>query len=619
MVRTFDFGREGDALFYTMEYQPGTTLDNVLRASPLPIEGVVGIARQLLRGILAIHAVGVVHRDLKPSNIIVADSGILKITDFGIARVNAAPLTVANSDILGTVAYIAPEVLEGAGADRAVDFYALGVVLFEALAGHLPFNDENPARLIFRKVNEEPPSIRQLRPEAPIWLADTVCGLLQRNPESRIKASIELAENLDMTRGKSRQEFLTEEFNPVQVKNDTIRIARGAKQSRLRVGYLLLLLGLVALSVPLSSLETIAHLDAYQLDLLFRFRGERQPPSDVVQVAIDEQSYLQFGVPLTSAWPRALHARLLRALAQAGATRVVFDVIFSGASPEKLADRDFASAISRVPTVLGAALGVSQRATANGSFLLEELIAPDLIFERESVGIGAVGLPLRLGRVRGFFDSTSNVFPQVRGLAEMAVTLDRKSQESPGSRGLINFYGARGTIPTIPYEMVISSGALAGDGVTNNEPDNLGHLNSVFRNKVVFVGLSLKSSTGPAQRDAFSTPYDHATFGTEIHATAAANLLYNDWIRQLSAVNQCLVVVLVALVVGSTLSITSGTSLILTSIIWLLICGSVEFILFKSGWFVPIGFGCLWGLGIGGVVSALRSERKPDLAGRIDV
>ena len=170
VVRTFDYGQDGDLSFYSMEYLRGVPLSELMARGTPDFQTCLSIATQLMRGVVAIHGVGVIHRDLKPSNIIVGEAGLVTITDFGIARGESSSVTLNPSQVLGTIAYIAPEVLSGNRASRAVDFYALGVVLYELLTGYLPFDEESPARLILQKVEQEPISISVHRGDLPEWL-----------------------------------------------------------------------------------------------------------------------------------------------------------------------------------------------------------------------------------------------------------------------------------------------------------------------------------------------------------------------------------------------------------------------------------------------------------------
>lgn len=589
VVRTFDFGLDGQMLFYTMEYLPGMPLDDFIRKGGLAIDEVVRFAIQLLRGMSAVHAVGVIHRDLKPSNIIVSGSGSLKITDFGVARLSSAPATHMASDVLGTVLYVAPEVLRGETATRAVDLYALGVILYELLTGECPFDGENPAQVILHKLDKSPIPASELRPDAPEWLAHSVDGLLQRAPEERFEAARALARAIDTLPGSEGTGRLYDELFPDVMRGtpsvtSVIRhpVKTGTFRYSLSFVQVLLVMLSALIAIPVSTSDLLSRMEIDHLDTLFSWRGVRAPHPDIVVVSMDERSYASLNVPLTSPWPRALHAKLLTTLANAGAKRVAFDIIFTGASGASEDDRALASGLSRVPTVLGAALGFSQRPTMNGAFLLEEMLQPDELFERQSIGIGVVGLPQKYGRIRGFFRSTSQVFPNVSSLAEVVVLPDCSRDHLPGEDSLINFYGPSKTISTIPYEMVL------------NDSDT-SFLQSVFKDKTVFVGLGLRSSTGPSQRDAFITPFGADIFGTEIHATIASNLLLNDWIHQPSGLSRATLTASVAALISLVVvSVSGGGALVaLAGVIGALVLA--QFGLFLAGWFISIISGLIWG------------------------
>jgi serine/threonine protein kinase len=592
VVRTFDFGQEGETLYYTMEYLAGSTLDSLVADGEAPIPTVLGIALQLMRGLGAVHSVGVIHRDLKPGNVMMLPGGRLKITDFGIARGGASALTVASGEIVGTITYLAPETLLGEEATIAVDYYALGAILYQLLTGEAPIDDEVPARLMMRKVEEAPRDPRDLRPEIPEWLAQGLLGLLEIEPKVRLKSLSQFAANLDKYAPKDIDSNLVSNLVPHTLSLDEMlkdaplhtrimrRVRRGTGVAKVMIA---LLAGL--LFVPIATTDTVSRVELSHVDNLFAMRGTEAPSSDVVIVSMDEQSYSNLSVPLTSQWPRALHARLVNKLADSHAKRVVFDVLFVEPSLDSGMDDNLAFAMTRVPTVLGAAAGVSQQATINGSYMLEELIKPAPIFETKASAIGTVGIPLLYGRPRGFNLSRSELFPDVPSLAEAASGLDAHAPR-PSERDLINFYGPARSIATVPYYMVLSEDhPLPKD---------------IFKDKVVFVGLNLKSRTGPSQREAFMTPYDANTFGTELHATATSNLLKRDWLRRLSPRRELLLMGGVAAVFTFLFLALSGLSLLAGLPIFIAGVMGVQYWFFFSGLVLPlvtpIGCGMFFGL-----------------------
>ncbi len=582
VVRTFDFGQEGNTRFYTMEYLSGKTLTSLMSEEVLPIPVILKIALQICRGISAIHGVGVIHRDLKPDNIMVVDSLRVKITDFGVARGDVSMLTGGAEQILGTISYLAPETLVGEKVTPAVDYYALGAILYELLTGHLPIEDNIPARLIMRKVEERPADPRVHREDIPAWLADGVLQLLNPNPTQRMNSARGFLQTLASHVPTEAASDLVTSSVGINVTTTGTGIFKARQIASaltsfkprlltLREGVVATVLaGLIAYTC-LSPAGKIA--ERAQLDALFNIRGAQKPSSEVAVVAIDEQSYLELGIPMASAWPRRLHSKLINKLHEAGAKRVVFDILFVNQSEDPPGDQEFAESLSKMPTILGASIGYSRQATLNGTFMLEQVIRPAEAFESRSAGIGLVGLPLENSRIYRFQTERSSLLPEGRPLAEAALG-EEGSYTAPGPRDMINYYGPVPTVRRFSYHDVIS--------------DERRIPKEAFKDAIVFVGLTLQSRTGPSQREAFTTPFDAGMFGTEIHATAASNIIKHDWISRLSSQWDGLLII--ALAVTSTVMVASLAGLpgILVPFGFLMACSFTELALFKVGTFVPL-------------------------------
>ena len=592
VVRTFDFGQDGDTLFYTMEYLPGSTLDSLFEDPSISIDSVLSIAMQLMRGIAAVHAVGVIHRDLKPANVMLLPGGRLKIADFGIARAGSSMLTSDSGEIVGTISYLAPEMLLGNEATAAVDYYALGVILYQLLTRQLPIDDEVPARLIMRKVEEAPRDPRELRPDIPIWLSEGLMGLLAIDPHRRMLALTDLAKDLDEYGPKTTAQSLSKNVAPDTLSVDEILVdrptlLRGLQRVRrspvITKCMLSALAGLLAL--PVFSTDTASTIEYAQYDNLFSVRGARAPRSDVVIVSIDEPSYSALNVPLNDMWPRELHAKLLTRLSNDSIKRDGSDILFAEPSGNAEVDQALADAMGRVPTVLGAVSGFSHQTTLNGSYMLEELLKPAPIFAQKALGIGITGLPIENGRVHAVVPPRSELFPEVPSLAQAAGGV-LNSGKLPGTRALLNFYGPSRTITTIPYYMAVAEDRPLPPGF--------------FKDKIVFVGLNLKSRNGPSQRESFVTPFDQLTYGTEIHATAASNLMSGDWISRLPKKYELLLQFFLAASIALVLLSCSGFMLI--SCLLGILGGvlAIQFMLFLFGVAIPtvgaVGLGAFCGL-----------------------
>jgi TolB-like protein len=200
VVRTFDVGQHGADHFLTMEYLEGQSLAQLLDRGllgVLPIDEAVRIASAASEGIAAAHAAGVLHRDLKPDNVLVAKSGRIAITDFGIARTAAhgSPLETGGR-VLGTPAYMAPEqVLGSPTIGPPADVYAFGVMLYEMLTGKRAFPGDDPLAVAAARLHQPPPDPSRLR-ALPSAITELVLRCLAREPASRYSDGIELARAL---------------------------------------------------------------------------------------------------------------------------------------------------------------------------------------------------------------------------------------------------------------------------------------------------------------------------------------------------------------------------------------------------------------------------------------
>jgi tetratricopeptide (TPR) repeat protein len=186
LVRVFDLGEDAGRPFLTMELVPGGSLRERMKA-PLPTEDVLRIGTEVLVGLAALHSVGIVHRDLKPGNVLLGPAGEARIVDFGLARSLDREVTrlTETEEALGTADYMSPEQALGRELDPRTDLYSFGVLLFEMLAGRLPWEAESSFGSVLARLHEKAPDVRKLRPSTPRWLAEVVGRLLERKPEDR--------------------------------------------------------------------------------------------------------------------------------------------------------------------------------------------------------------------------------------------------------------------------------------------------------------------------------------------------------------------------------------------------------------------------------------------------
>jgi serine/threonine-protein kinase len=208
-VRVYDSGRSDDGRAYmVMERVRGPTLTERLRRAPRPRpEEALRIGRDVARALAAAHAVGVVHRDLKPDNILLDRDGTTKVLDFGIAKAFseerrahvAEPSLTEAHRVVGTPAYMSPEVIAKEPLSPASDNYALGVILYELLLGEPPFREKDAISTMYRHLHEEPRRLRDVDPALPIpgALETLVRDLLQKHAEDRPKDAGDIARRLD--------------------------------------------------------------------------------------------------------------------------------------------------------------------------------------------------------------------------------------------------------------------------------------------------------------------------------------------------------------------------------------------------------------------------------------
>jgi serine/threonine protein kinase len=167
-----------------MELLRGETLAERIRKGPLSIEQALQIGRQICQALQAAHRAGVVHRDLKPQNVWITESGDVKLLDFGLARAAGLARLTAQSTVLGTPGYVAPEILSGAGADPRSDLYSLGATLFEMVTGQRAFPYADPYR-VMRGQRQPPPSAKKLRSDVPGALDALIARAMDPDPEQR--------------------------------------------------------------------------------------------------------------------------------------------------------------------------------------------------------------------------------------------------------------------------------------------------------------------------------------------------------------------------------------------------------------------------------------------------
>lgn len=200
IVTIFDYGLFEEAPFIVMEYIRGETLaELVKRRAPLPLSEKLSLLDQLCRGLAYAHAAGIIHRDIKPANLMVDQQGVLKILDFGIARLTDSGMTSASMPI-GTPGYMSPEQIEGHHVDRASDVFAVGAVAYELLTFSPAFVGNSQLVIINKVLHSQPPSIPTLAPDVAPEIAAVVERALEKHAGARYPDVVSLQRDLKAAR-----------------------------------------------------------------------------------------------------------------------------------------------------------------------------------------------------------------------------------------------------------------------------------------------------------------------------------------------------------------------------------------------------------------------------------
>jgi serine/threonine-protein kinase len=189
IATVYAFLQDGEDYFLIMEFIRGWTLREIIAAhNPMPPATAIALFHQALEGIGFAHKQGIIHRDIKPSNFILTETGLLKVMDFGIARILGSGRLTRTGHLLGTLEYMSPEQIRGETTDSRSDIYSLGILLYELLTGRAPFEADSDFKLMKAQVEATPPSPRDFRPDLPVELERAILYALAKDPGQRFQS-----------------------------------------------------------------------------------------------------------------------------------------------------------------------------------------------------------------------------------------------------------------------------------------------------------------------------------------------------------------------------------------------------------------------------------------------
>jgi beta-lactam-binding protein with PASTA domain/tRNA A-37 threonylcarbamoyl transferase component Bud32 len=227
IVGVYDTGADDGTQYIVMEFIEGRTLAEFMATGrrPTPTQA-AEIAQKIAAAIAAAHAQGVIHRDIKPGNVMITRDGVIKVMDFGIARVLGPETAPQTSAVLGTASYLSPEQAQGGPVDARTDIYSLGAVLYELLTARPPFTGDSPVAVAYKQVNEAPAPPSSLNADVPARLDAVVMKALSKNPSNRYQTAEEFSADLD--RVIAGQEVEATPLMPAAIGDATQVISRPA-------------------------------------------------------------------------------------------------------------------------------------------------------------------------------------------------------------------------------------------------------------------------------------------------------------------------------------------------------------------------------------------------------
>lgn len=224
IVNIYDVSVRTEAKYIVMEHIEGITLKSYMqKKGALDTREVIAYTEQVLRALEHAHQKGIVHRDIKPQNIMLLKNGIIKVADFGIAKLPDAETVTVKDSAIGTVFYISPEQASGQKIDARSDIYSLGAMMYEMATGKLPFQGDSPVSVALMQINEDATPAKELNPAIPLGLSQIIERAMNKDPDLRYQSAAQMLRHLQKLKEDPRATFKM----PKKKSNGKYRISRG--------------------------------------------------------------------------------------------------------------------------------------------------------------------------------------------------------------------------------------------------------------------------------------------------------------------------------------------------------------------------------------------------------
>ncbi len=211
VLPVYDYGQIGGRPYIVMAYMAGGTLADLLEKGPIELDEVVRLIGQIAEGLDHAHRKGIIHRDFKPSNVLIDQHGNAYLADFGIAKISESTVQLTGTGIVGTPAYMAPEMGQHGSVTPQVDVYAVGVTLYQMLTGKYPFKGDTPLSVMMAHATRPVPDVREARPDLPNAISDVVRTAMAKEPADRYQSAGELARALRAAVAAAAEQRTTDE------------------------------------------------------------------------------------------------------------------------------------------------------------------------------------------------------------------------------------------------------------------------------------------------------------------------------------------------------------------------------------------------------------------------